>query len=44
MDILGTIRMYIYNKILGGRKLVETSVIERDVHHLGTPQEMGPGE
>ena len=30
MDILGTIKMYIDNKILGGRKLVEAAVIESD--------------
>ena len=30
MDILGTIKMYIDNKILRGRKLVETAVIESE--------------
>ena len=30
MDILRTIRMYINNKILGGRKLIEAAVIESD--------------
>ena len=30
MDILGTIKMYIDNKILVGRKLVEAAVIESD--------------
>ena len=30
MDILGTIRMYIDNKILGGRKLEEAAVVESD--------------
>ena len=27
MDIIGTIKMYIYNQVLGGRKLVEAAVI-----------------
>ena len=27
MDIIGTIKMYIYNRVLGGRKLVEAAVI-----------------
>ena len=30
IDILGTIKKYINNKILGGRKLVEAAVIESD--------------
>ena len=28
MDIIGTIRMYINNRVLGGRKLVEAAVVE----------------
>ena len=28
MDIIGTIRMFIDNRILGGRKLVEATVIK----------------
>ena len=27
MDIIGTIRMYINNRVLGGRKLVEAAVV-----------------
>lgn len=30
MDIIGTIRMYIDNRVLGGRKLVEATVVESD--------------
>ena len=30
MDILGTIRMFIDNRILGGRKLVEAAVIREE--------------
>ena len=30
MDILGTIRMYINNRVLGGRKLVEAAVVESE--------------
>ena len=28
MDIIGTIRMYTDNRVLGGRKLVEATVVE----------------
>ena len=30
MDIIGTIHMYIDNRVLGGRKLVEAAVVESD--------------
>ena len=30
MDILGTIRMYINNRVLGGRKLVEAAVVRSE--------------
>ena len=30
MNIIGTIRMYITNRVLGGRKLVVASVVESD--------------
>ena len=30
MDIIGTIRMYITNRVLGGRKLVEAAAVESD--------------
>ena len=30
MDIIGTIRMYIDNRVLGGRKLVDAAVVESD--------------